>query len=202
VASVPRFGRSVAHVEDLATAPETVFTTHDASVVSVLGVRLGMPLESAFATLDRGRRFPQWIGADQVPQEGIGVGAVRSGHCLEFLADSAGLVAAIELTECARGYLSPALQPLLDREALAGGALPLIRRFLGPGVSAQVGDPALEEPEGPAIEGTSVRYAAPQRGYSFEARTEILSTARARLMNGRLRLRLELPRTDTTLGAR
>jgi hypothetical protein len=202
---VPRFGRAVRHVEDLATAPAGVFTTHDASFVSVLGVELGMPLEAAWATLERGGRFPQWIGAEpgQDPS-GIGVGAVRGGHCVEFLRDDAGIVETIELQGCARSYLSPALQPLLDREAMAEGALPLIRRFLGPGVSAQVGDP-LEPPsegDGLAIEGTTVRFDASERGYSFEARTEILHTSRARLMNGRLRFRLRLPTRDATLGAR
>lgn len=187
LASVPRFGVAAPHVEDLATAPATVFTTHDASNVSVLGIELGMPLEAAFATLDRGRRFPQWLAFGG----GIGVGAVRSGHCVEFLGD-AGLVDSIELSGCARSYLSPALQPLLNREAMADGALPLIRRFLGAGVSAQVGDPAVQSAD-PAIEGTTVRFTVVERGYSFEARTEILKTSRARLMNGRLRLRLQLP---------
>ncbi len=197
LAAVPRFGRAAPNVEDLATAPATVFQSHDASLVSVLGVELGMPLEAAFATLDRGGRFPQWTGE----ASGIGVGAVRSGHCVEYLGDDAGLVGRIELAECARGYLSEALQPLLDRDAMAEGALPLIRRFLGPGVSAQVGDPAARPNGDPAIEGTTVRYEAVERGYSFEARTEILRTSRARIMNGRLRLRLQLPDT-TAVGRR
>ncbi len=198
LASVPRFGRAAPHVEDLATAPATVFQSHDASGVSVLGVELGMPLEAAFAALDRGNRFPQWIGEDA---GGIGVGAVGSVHCVEYLADEARLVRSIELAECARSYLSEALQPLLDRDAMSQGALPLIRRYLGPGVSAMVGDPAAQAAGDPTIVGTTVRYQAPERGYSFEARTEILRTSRARLMNGRMRLRLQLP-DRTTVGRR
>jgi hypothetical protein len=203
VAAVPRFGRAVLHLEDLATAPAGVFKTHDASFLSVLGVELGMSLEGAWATLERGGRFPQWIGTESGQEpSGIGVGAVRAGHCVEYLVDDAGLVDTIDLQGCARSYLSPALHPLLDREAMAGGALPLIRRFLGPGVSAQVGDPSAPGAgDSPlAIEGTTVRFAAPERGYSFEARTEILQTSRARLMNGRLRLRLRLPARDARLG--
>ena len=101
--------------EDLATAPGSVLHSHSAAQISVLGVALGMSVADSFAMLDAMGKHPYWIegrGGRGRPR-GIGVGWTAEGHCIEYLADDRGGVAAIELRSCSTSYLSPALRPLL-----------------------------------------------------------------------------------------
>jgi len=193
---VPSVNGAVPHAEDLATAPAEVLASHPASAVAVLGVELGTPLETAFSTLDRAGRHPYWLegrGLRDRPR-GIGLGWSADGHCIEYLADERGLVATVDLQSCAAHYLSPTLRPLLDRHALVReGGLDLARRYLGPGVAVTVGG-GDDLPRGSApILRTEVVYSAPDRGYRFEAHTEMLQSGRTRLLGGTVWLRLQSP---------
>lgn len=184
------------HSEDLGTAPATVLTSHPSSQVSVLGIALGTPLETAFSLLDRAGRHPYWMeplhGRER--PAGVGVGWTTDGHCVEYRADDRGLVAAIDLRGCAARYLSPPLRPLLDRDLLAEGAVTVARRFLGPGVVMTAGAREGERiGEAPSIRRTEVTYEAPERGYHYEARGDVLATERRRLLDGEIRLRLRPP---------
>jgi len=199
VTAAPRIRAPVGHVEDLATAPSSVLSSHSAAEVTVLGVHLKMALETAFSTLDRAGRHPYWISARGTRGRpgGVGVGWTSVGYCISFLADERGLVAAIELKGCAAEYLSPQLAPLLRREQLSEGALHVASHFLGPGVSVTVGG---GEPSGsgPAIQRTRIHYQAPDRGYEFEAEIELMSRGRSALLRsrwlgGHVRLRLQTP---------
>lgn len=192
--SVVAFHTPVPHPEDLATAPASVFTSHGAGSVSVLGVELGTPLETAFSRLDRAGRHPYWIEgrSSRARPTGIGLGFTSDGHCIEYVADERGIITAVDLLACASHYLSPPLQPLLDREALAGdGGLDLARRFLGPGVAVKVGGE--DDPTGAPIRRTEVVYTAPERGYHFEAHSEVLASGRSQFLDGTVWLRLQLP---------
>jgi hypothetical protein len=180
--------------EDLATAPASVLADHNSAEVGVLGVQLGLALESAFSTLDRAGFHPYWMeppaGRDR--PAGIGVGWAAGGHCIEYHADERGLIGAIDLQGCASPYVSPRLRPLLDGAALAEGGVGLARTFLGPGVAATVGDG--DRGGGSAsIRRSAVTYEAPERGYVYEATSEVLGTRRGRLLEGRVRLRLQPP---------
>ena len=181
--------------EDLATAPATVLARHTAAEVGVLGVALGVALETAFSRLDRAGFHPYWMeppaGRDR--PGGIGVGWAAGGHCIEYHADERGDVAAIDLQGCAAPYVSPRLRPLLDGAALAEGGVGLARTFLGPGVAATVGDGDRGGAGALAIRRSAVTYEAPERGYLYEATSEVLGIARGRLLEGRVRLRLQPP---------
>jgi len=182
------------HPEDLATAPASVLTSHTSTRVAVLGVSLGMSLEDAFAVLDKMGRHPYWVegrGARSRPR-GIGVGWTAEGHCIEYLADERANVNSIDLRGCATSYVSPALRPLLDRGGLATGGGVLARRFLGDEVSVEVAKLDHKVPHQP-IRRTDVRFAAPERGYHFEARSEVLRSRNTRVLGGWVRLRLQLP---------
>jgi hypothetical protein len=184
-----------AHPEDLATAPASVLSSHPSTRVAVLGVPLGMGLDDAFTILDTMGRHPYWIegrGARSRPR-GIGVGWTAQGHCIEYLADERASVTTIDLRGCATSYVSPALRPLLDRSALATEGVGLARRFLGDSVTVEVagGDENLRHQ---SIRRTDVRFSAPERGYQFEARSEVLRAERTRVLGGWVRLRLQLPR--------
>ena len=199
VTAVPRFLGPVGHVEDLATAPASVLLSHSAAEVSVLGVRLKTPLETAFSTLDRGGRHPYWISAKgkRGRPGGIGVGWTTAGYCISFLADERGIVGAIELQGCAAEYLSPQLNPLLRREHLSDGALEIASQFLGPGVSVSLGGSAPRDGS-LDVQRTRIQYHAPDRGYEFEAEIEVMSRGssslmRSRLLSGQVRLRLQSP---------
>jgi len=195
MATVAPYQGPVPHPEDLATAPASVLTSHTAGTVSVLGVELGTPLETAFSTLDRAGRHPYWIEGRtaRAKPRGIGLGFTAGGHCIEYLADDRGLVVAVDLLGCASHYLSPPLQPLLDPDVLAGdGGLDLAREFLGPGVAVKVGG-GDAEPTGAPIRRTDVVYTAPERGYHFEAHSEGLASGRGRVRGGTVWLRLQLP---------
>jgi hypothetical protein len=196
---VPRLLGPIGHQEDLATAPSSVLSSHSAADVSVLGVQLKMPLETAFSRLDRGGRHPYWISAkgSKGRPGGVGVGWTSSGYCISFLADERGLVGAIELQGCAAEYLSSQLAPLLRREQLSEGALEVATHFLGPGVSVSVGGSSPDD-GGPGVKRTRIQYHAPDRGYEFEAEIEVMSRQgssfmRSRLLNGQVRLRLQNP---------
>ncbi len=199
VSAVSRLRGPVGHVEDLATAPASVLSSHSAADVSVLGVQLKMPLETAFSKLDRGGRHPYWISAkgSRGRPGGVGIGWTSAGYCISFLADERGLVGAIELQGCAAEYLSSQLAPLLRREQLSDGALEVASHFLGPGVSVSVGG-AASEGDGPSVHRTRIQYRAPDRGYEFEAEIEVMSRRssslmRSRLLGGQVRLRLQNP---------
>ena len=195
VGQVPWIDQALPHPEDLATAPASVLSSHPAAQVSVLGVELGTPLETAFSVLDRAGRHPYWIEA-KGPRDkprGIGLGWTTGGHCIEYLADERGVIVATDLKACAGHYLSPPLQPLLDRDSLAEGPLAVARRYLGPGVAVTVGGGDGPTSERAPIRRTEVVYTAPDRGYHFEAHTEVLATNRARLLGGWVWLRLQLP---------
>jgi hypothetical protein len=184
----------VAHPEDLATAPASVLSSHPSTQVSVLGVSLGMALEDAFAVLDQMGRHPYWIenrGARNRPR-GIGVGWTAEGHCIEYLADERASVTTIDLSSCAASYVSPALRPLLDRGALATQGVVLARRFLGDSVTSEVTrtDTPVRHPE---VRRTDMNFSAPERGYQYEARSEVLRSRRTRVIGGWVRLRLQLP---------
>jgi len=199
ITSVPRLRSAVGHVEDLATAPSSVLSSHTAADLTVLGVRLKMPLETAFSTLDRAARHPYWISSKGTRGRpgGIGVGWTSVGYCISFLSDERGLVSAIELKGCAAEYLSSQLAPLLRRDQLSEGALHVATRFLGPGVSVTVGGGEASD-SGPPIQRTRIHYQAPDRGYEFEAEIELMSSGRStlvhsRLLGGHVRLRLQSP---------
>jgi len=195
VGQVPWIDKAIPHPEDLATAPASVLSSHAAVQVSVLGVELGTPLETAFSRLDRAGRNPYWIesrGPRSKPR-GIGLGWTTGGHCIEYLADERGVIVAADLKACAGHYLSPPLQPLLDRDSLAEGPLAVARRFLGPGVAVTGGGGDGPTSERAPIRRTEVVYTAPERGYHFEAHTEVLATNRSRLLGGWVWLRLQLP---------
>lgn len=195
VGQVPWLDQAIPHPEDLATAPASVLSSHPAVQVSVLGVELGTPLETAFSVLDRAGRHPYWIesrGLRNKPR-GIGLGWTTGGHCIEYLADERGVIVTTDLKACAGHYLSPPLQPLLDRDSLAEGPLDVARRYLGPGVSVTVGGGDGPTNERAPIRRTEVIYTAPERGYHFEAHTEVLATNRSRLLGGWVWLRLQLP---------
>lgn len=197
VGRVPRQSRSAPRPEDLATAPPTVLATHVASDVAVLGVELGMPLTEAFAVLERSGRHPWWDAATgpRGRPRGVGVGRTAGSWCVEFEADDRGLVAGVDIRDCAASYLSPALRPLLDRQSFMTGALQVARRYLGPGVSLEVGDgdgkPG-ELREHP-VRRTRLQYDAPERGYSFQSETEILDARDEQFWDGWVWLRLEAP---------
>ena len=196
IGRVPRLHRAAPRPEDLATAPASVLATHLSSELAVLGVELGMPLTEAFAVLERGDRHPWWnsVSGPRGRPRAIGVGRTPGAWCLEFGADDRGLVAGVDIRDCAGSYLSPALRPLLDRESFLQGALGVARRYLGPGVSVEVGDgdgqPG-ETREHP-VRRTRLIYDAPERGYRFQSQTEILE-ARDELWDGWVWLRLETP---------
>jgi hypothetical protein len=195
VSQVPWLDQALPHPEDLATAPASVLSSHPAAQVSVLGVELGTPLETAFSRLDRAGRHPYWIesrGPREKPR-GIGLGWTTGGHCIEYLADERGVIVTVDLKACAGHYLSPPLQPLLDRDSLAEGPLAVARRYLGPGVAVTVGGGDGPTGERAPIRRTEVVYTAPERGYHFEAHTEVLATNRSRLLGGWVWLRLQLP---------
>ena len=199
VSAVSGLRGPVGHVEDLATAPASVLSTHSAADVSVLGVQLKMSLETAFSKLDRGGRHPYWISTkgSRGRPGGVGVGWTSAGYCISFLADERGLVGAIELQGCAAEYLSPQLAPLLRREQLSDSALEVASHFLGPGVSVSVGGSVAED-DGPSVHRTRIQYRAPDRGYEFEAEIEVMSRRgsslmRSRLLGGQVRLRLQNP---------
>lgn len=181
--------------EDLGTAPASVLARHTAAEVGVLGVSLGVALETAFSRLDRAGFHPYWMEAASGRDRpaGIGVGWAAGGHCIEYHADDRGFIAAIDLQGCAAPYVSPRLRPLLDGAALAEGGVSLARAYLGPGVSATVGDGDRADVGSPAIRRSAVTYEAPERGYHYEATSEVLGTARGRLLEGRVRLRLQAP---------
>ncbi len=199
ITQVSRLRTDIGHVEDLATAPSSVLSSHSAAEVSVLGVKLKVPVETAFSTLDRAGRHPYWISAKgpRGRPGGVGVGWTSAGYCISFLSDDRGRVAAIELQGCAAEYLSPQLAPLLRREQLSQGALQVASRFLGPGVSVTLGG---GEPSGRGlpIQRTRIYYEAPDRGYEFEAEIEVVTTRRSvllksRLLGGHVRFRLQTP---------
>lgn len=183
--------------EDLATAPASVLVDRSAADVGVLGVRLGAALETAFSRLDRAGFHPYWM--DPAPGRerpaGIGVGWAAGGHCIEYHADERGDVSAIDLQGCAAPYLSSRLRPLLDGAALAAGGVSLARTYLGPGVAATVGQAG--DAATPSIRRSAVTYEAPERGYLYEATSEVLGTRRGRLLEGRVRLRLQAPTRKT-----
>ena len=197
VGRVPRLHRASPRPEDLATAPSTVLASHLASEVSVLGVELGMPLTEAFAVLERGDRQPWWdsVAGPRARPRGIGIGRAEGSWCIEFEADDRGVVVGVEIRDCAASYLSPAIRPLWDREGLADDAAGVARRFLGPGVSVEVGDgdgkPG-EIREHP-LRRTRLLYDAPERGYRFQSQTETLEARAGQLWDGWVWLRLEAP---------
>jgi len=153
-----------------------------------------MALEDAFVVLDKMGRHPYWIesrGVHTRPR-GIGVGWTAEGHCIEYLADERASVTTIDLRSCATSYVSPALRPLLDRGALASEGVGLARRFLGDSVTSEAANS--EDPlRHPAVRRTDVRFSAPERGYQYEARSEVLRSRRTRVLGGWVRLRLQLP---------
>jgi len=197
VARVPRMTRSAPRPEDLATAPATVLATHLASDVAVLGVELGMPLTEAFAVLERSGRHPWWdaVTGPRGRPRGVGVGRTPGAWCIEFEADDRGLVAGVDIRDCAGAYLSPAIRPLLDRQSFVDGALSVARRYLGPGVSVEVGDGDGQpgETRSHPVRRTRLQYDAPDRGYSFQSETEILDARESQLWDGWVWLRLEAP---------
>jgi len=195
----------IQHAEDLATAPGRVLASHAASVVTVLGVALGTPVETVYSLLDAAGRHPYWlsprVGRDR--PRGVGVGWTSSGYCISFLTDERDVVAATELRGCAAQYLSPPLRPLLDRRRLVDEPLAAARSFLGPGVSVSVGSPGVRGPgAAPPIRRSRVRYEAPERGYQFEAEVEVLDSSTSRLLDGRVWLRLQAPGRRYTSASR
>lgn len=203
---VPWIDHRTSHPEDLATAPASVFGSHAATQVSVLGVDLGTPMETAFSHLDRAGLHPYWIDADgKAPRtrpRGIGLGWTSDGHCVEYLADERGVIVSVDMKACAGGYLSGPLRPLLDRDSIAHGPLEVASRFLGPGVAVIVGDDDTPAGDRPPIRRTEVVYTAPDRGYHFEAHTEVLATQRSRVLGGWVWLRLQLPGRRQAAAAR
>jgi hypothetical protein len=207
LARVPSAGGRIPHPEDFATAPASALSTHAASQVSVLGVGLGTPFLEAWSILDRAGRHPYWVVPERpaAPPERIGVGWAQNGHCIEFVSGDRGMVAAVEIQGCGARLLSAALRPLFDRQRLASGAVPLARRFFGPGIAATVGPPAPAETAtanstvaghdgaSPPLQRTRVRYEAPERGYHFEAETQVLQGRRSVLLDTRVLLRLQAP---------
>ncbi len=189
--------------EDLASAPASALARNSASQIDVLGVGLGTPLETAFSRLDRAGFHPYWreAGPGQERPRGIGVGWAAGGHCIEYHADDRGLVASIDLQGCATPYLSPPLRPLLDGASLAAGGVALAAGFLGPGVAATVGEPERGGRDAPAIRRSALSYEAPERGYLYEATSEVLGTSRGRLLEGRVRLRLQVPTRKQAIAA-
>jgi len=153
-----------------------------------------MSLEDAFSVLDRTARHPYWIesrGPRNRPR-GVGVGWTNEGHCIEYLADERGTVSAIDVRGCASSYLSPALRPLLDRNALAADGGGLARRYLGSDVAVEIGTGgAAGRPE--PIRRTELTFTSAEKGYHFEARSEVLRSNRSRVLSGWVWLRLQLP---------
>ena len=181
--------------EDLATAPAGILAQAPPPALSVLGVELGAAIETAWSTLDRAGRHPFWsdAGTSRGRPRAIGVGRAAGSWCIEYQADERGLIAGIELRECASPYVSPALRPLFDRELLARGALGVARQYLGPGVSVEFGD---EPPDLVGVERRrrrTLQYDAPERGYSFRSETEILGARDTSFWDGSVWLRLEVP---------
>ncbi|MEE2829714.1 MAG: hypothetical protein VX498_11055 [Myxococcota bacterium] len=194
VTEVPWWNPTLDHPEDLATAPASVLASHPATRVAVLGVSLGMALQDAFTILDKTGRHPYWIESrtQRHKPRGVGVGWTSEGHCIEYLSDERGVVTAVDLKACAASYVSPALRPLLDRSALASDGGNVARRFLGPGVAVTVGGgSARGHPE--PIRRTELVYTSAERGYHFEARSEVLPSSSLRVLGGWVWLRLQLP---------
>ena len=194
---VPSVAAPRSRPEDLATAPQRVLTTHLSSDVSLLGVGLGMSLEVAWAVLEEADLGPWWEtapGSRERPRA-IGLGRAAGSWCVEFQADERGVIAAIDMRDCAAHYVSPALRPLLDRRHLVDGALTIVQRYLGPGISMEVGDGGT----GPGasrshpVRRTTLQYDAPERGYQYRSETEVLESSSRRLWDGRVWLRLQEP---------
>ena len=194
VTEVAWWNSSLGHPEDLATAPASVLASHPATRVAVLGVSLGMSLQDAFAVLDKTGRHPYWIESrtQRSKPRGVGVGWTSKGHCIEYLSDERGVVTAVDLKGCSASYVSPALRPLLDRSALASGGGDLARRFLGPGVVVTVGGGSARGHPEPILR-TELVYTSAERGYHFEARSEVLPSNGFRVLGGWVWLRLQLP---------
>jgi len=182
------------HPEDLATAPASVLSSHPSTQVSVLGVSLGMTLEDTFSVLDRMGRHPYWIEgrSPRTRPRGVGVGWTAEGHCIEYMADERSSVTSIELQGCAASYVSPALRPLLDRSFVASAGAGLAREFFGEEVAVEVTGLDKKLPNSP-VRRTDLRFNVPDRGYQFEARSEVLRSRSTRILGGWIRLRIELP---------
>jgi hypothetical protein len=197
LAAVPLVGGARRRPEDLATAPSTVLATHLSSDVAVLGVGLGMKLDAAWAVLEDAELQPWWEtgqGSRGRPRS-IGLGRAGGSWCVEFQADDRGTVVSVDLRDCAAPYLSPALRPLLDRRHLIDGAYGIVQRFLGPGVSMEVGDRVggPGEARSHPVRRTTLQYDAPERGYQYRSETEVLDSRSSRLWDGRVWLRLQEP---------
>ena len=100
----------------------------------------------------------------------------------------------MDMRDCAASYVSPALQPLFDRKRLLDGALSIAQRYLGPGVSMEVGDGdgTPGEARSHPVRRTTLQYDAPERGYVYRSETEVLHSRK--LWDGRVWLRLQEPR--------
>lgn len=197
LSSVPIVAALRARPEDLATAPERVLATHLSSDVAVLGVGLGMRLDEAWAVLEGAGLNPWWESApgSRARPRAIGLGRAAGSWCVEYQADDRGLITAVDMRDCAAPYLSPALRPLLDRSYLVEGALGIAQRYLGPGVSMEVGDGVggPGEARSHPVRRTTLQYDAPERGYQYRSETEVLESRSRRLWDGRVWLRLAEP---------
>lgn len=194
IAYVPSLRHRVTRPEDLATAPASVFRHANANEVGVLGVRIGMSLETAFSHLEQAGLHPWWSappGPRSRPRS-IGIGRGAGSWCVEYLADERGTVAAMDLRDCAAPYLSPEVRPLLDGRNLGPRPLVTVQRFLGPGVSMEVGDGAGSpgETRHQPLRRTTLQFDAPERGYHYVSETESIEAAP---WMGRAWLRLQEP---------
>ena len=182
--------------EDLATAPESVLASYVSSEVSVLGVGLGMRLDEAWRVLETAGLHPWWetSAGTRAKPRAIGLGRAAGSWCVEYQADDRGVIVAVDMRDCAAPYVSPALQPLFDRKRLLDGALGIAQRYLGPGVSMEVGDGdgTPGESRSHPVRRTTLQYDAPERGYVYRSETEVLHSRK--LWDGRVWLRLQEPR--------
>ena len=153
-----------------------------------------MTLEDTFAVLDRMGRHPYWIEgrSPRTRPRGVGVGWTAEGHCIEYMADERSSVTSIELRGCAASYVSPALRPLLDRSFVATAGAGLAREFFGEEVAVEVTGLDEKLPNSP-VRRTDLRFNVPDRGYQFEARSEVLRSRSTRILGGWIRLRIQLP---------
>lgn len=197
MAAVPPLRGPERPAEDLATAPGDALDDLAATDVSVLGLGLGSPLETAWSVLDRAERHPYWLPA-RAPRGrpgGIGIGPAAAGHCIEYLADDRGTVQMIRLRGCASHWVSPSLRAALSETATPAALLDAAQRLLGPTVSVRFEGEGADGRGAPAqgIRRIHLALEAADRGLRYHASSDVFVSSPSTAIDGRIVLELSAP---------